>query len=174
MARSSKKSKRSTKPKKMTRSARDKKIIQQKQRMHKRIRQEMGTPQCRQGELVKEGYKRKSYTRKTGNKAHVKSATVAPSCMPGRGRSHKGKQLFVLEKGTLGKYGYHNVESMTEVQRHRALHKAMGDMPSLSVYRKLNAVYVVNKSLNPNVAQIFKNDAEWVKSTTEYKHRPTA
>jgi hypothetical protein len=127
--------------KSLTRSARDKKIIQNREQMHKRIRQKMGTPKCGSGKLIKEGYKRRSYFNKSGSR--IKSTTVAPTCIPARGRSHKGKQLFVLDKGTLGKYGYHNVDAMSTTQRHIALRKALKNMPPLSVYRKLNAVYVV-------------------------------
>ena len=86
-------------------------------------------------------------------------------------KSSKKKQLFVLEKGTFGKYGYHDVAHMTRQERHKALHKALKDIPPLTVYRKLNAVYLVNRNTNPNISATFKKDSEWVKKQTEYIER---
>ena len=164
------------KTRRQSRSQRDKKLIAQKEKSHKRIRQEMGTPHCKKGEIIREGYRRQSYKRKSGSR--VKSARVAPGCIPARGlskkRGSKGKQLFVLEKGTLGKYGYHDVENMTQQKRHEALHRALKDMSPLSVYRKLNAVYLVNRNTNPTISSTFKKDSEWVKKQPEYIGRPTA
>jgi hypothetical protein len=164
------------KTRRTSRSQRDKKMIAQKERIHKRIRQEMGTPHCGKGEIIREGYRRRSYSRKSGSS--VKSARVAPGCIQARGlskkRGSKGKQLFILEKGTLGKYGYHDVEHMSQKERHDALHRALKDMSPLSVYRKLNAVYLVNRNTNPNISATFKTDSEWVKKQPEYIGRPTA
>jgi hypothetical protein len=47
-------------------------------------------------------------------------------------------------------------------------------MNPLSVYRKLIAVTVLNENKNPSLARLYKDDANYVKTTTEYKHRPTA
>jgi len=156
--------------KELSRSQRDKLLIAQKEKIHKRIRKETGTPHCGNGEILREGYRRRS---KSGL-----SIRVAPVCIQARGlskkRGSKGKQLFVLEKGTLGKYGYHDVENMTQKERHNALHRALKDMSPLSVYRKLNAVYLVNRNTNPNVSATFKTDSEWVKKQPEYIGRPTA
>lgn len=164
------------KTKRLSRSQSDKKIMMQKARMHKRISKEMGRPHCSAGQVVREGYVRKSYSKKYGSR--IKSTRVAPSCIQARGlskkRGSKGKQLFVLRSGTLGKFGYHNVENMSREQRHRALHKALVGMSPLSVYRKLNAIYLVNRNTNPKIAKTFKIDSEWVKKQKEYIGRPTS
>ena len=164
------------KTKRQLRSERDKKLIAQQEKIHKRIRQEMGSPRCSKGEILREGYQRRSSNKKSGSS--IKSVIVAPTCIPARGlskkRGSKGKQLFVLEKGTLGKYGYHDIEHMTQKERHIALHRALKDMSPLSVYRKLNAVYLVNRNTNPNISTTFKKDSEWVKKQPEYIGRQTS
>jgi hypothetical protein len=100
----------------------------------------------------------------------VKSATVKPGCIQATGlslkRGRKGKQLFVLKKGTLSRYGYHLHSS--DQSRHESLHRALQGSKPLSIFRKLNALYVLNKNRNPTAAKMYKADSEWVKTTGEY------
>ena len=69
--------------------------------------------------------------------------------------------LFHLEKGTLSKFGYSMKNSQR--MRHISLKKAIKSIKPLSIYRKLNALYVLNKNKHPYNAKLFKNDAEWLK-----------
>ena len=73
---------------------------------------------------------------------------------------HKCNILFHLEKGTLTKFGYSMKKS--QQSRHTSLKKAIKSVKPLSIYRKLNALYVLNKNKHPDNAKIFKNDAEYV------------
>ena len=140
-------------------------IMSKRRKVHSAMRKKFGTPKCRKGQIVREGY---ILTRKTGVKTKV-----APGCIKATGlskkRGKKGKQLFVLEKGSLTQYGYH--ANLEEKERHMALKRAVGIIKPLSVYRKLNAIYVLNKNRNPKMAILYKGDAEWVKTTPEYKER---
>lgn len=122
--------------------------------IHKRMRKKFGTPSCK---YIREGYTRK-YKGRTIN--------VAPGCIKGK-KSKKVKQLFVLEKGTLTQYGYH--ANISTKNRHFALLKALRHLKPLSVYRKLNALYILNK--NKPLGMLYKRDAEWIKTTYEYKTR---
>ena len=153
------------------RSTRDSAIIKKRMMIHKTIRKQFGSPNCKKGQVVREGYTRKAYVRKSGS--HVKSSKVGPGCIKATGlsrkRGTKGKQLFVLEKGTLTKYGYH--ANLSETERHTALTKAMKETKPLSVYRKLNAVYVLNKNKNPSLANTYRKDADWLQKTQEYMER---
>ena len=45
-----------------------------------------------------------------------------------------------------------------------SLNKALGEYSSLSLFRKLNAVYVLNKNRDKKRAATFKADANWVKN----------
>jgi hypothetical protein len=91
-----------------------------------------------------------------------------------RGGSRKlyREQLFHLEKNDLKPYGYENVRNKSVIQRHRALSRALNDLDSLSLSRKLNALAVVNKNRNPSLSRAFKYDSEWVKTTKQYQNRP--
>lgn len=129
---------------------------------------------------------RKGYTIRLNNKTiKVNSRCIAPQSASGLKRTainapllkkmrekckrnntkykthHKCNVLFHLEKGTLSKFGYSMKKS--QVIRHRSLKKAIQSEKPLSIYRKLNALYVLNKNKHPENAKIFKDDAEWVK-----------
>jgi hypothetical protein len=85
-------------------------------------------------------------------------------------RTKKNKPLFVLEKGGLIKYGYH--ADISENDRHQALSRALADsVKPLSLYRKLNALYVLNKNQNRALAKLYRKDANWIKDTPEYMAR---
>jgi hypothetical protein len=149
----------------------EKEIIEKLKKVHKSISKKYGTPKCKKGQVVRDGYKRKAYTRKSG--VHVSSSIVKPGCIKAIGmskkRGTKGKQLFILKKGELTKYGYHS--NLTETQRHDALKKALSVIKPLSLYRKLDALYILNKNVNPSLAKLFQDDANWVKTTPEYINR---
>lgn len=151
------------------RSVEDKQITKKLERAHTQARKKFGIPKCKKGEILKEGYKRQSRT--TSN-----SSWVAPTCVKSKtGRPH-GKQLFRLAKGDLKQFGYENVKNMTVKERHSALSRAINSDPLhvLSIYRKINALHVVNIHQDPELSQIFKSDADWIKSTNVYQNRPTA
>ena len=75
--------------------------------------------------------------------------------------TRKSRQLFILKKGELTKYGYH--ADLSESERHEALEKARSEFSSLSLFKKLNAVYVLNKNRDKKRATVFKADANWIK-----------
>ena len=75
---------------------------------------------------------------------------------------HKCNVLFILKKGTLSRFGYSMKNSQSK--RHKSLKKAIKSIKPLSVYRKLNALYILNKNRNPLNAKLFKDDAEWLKN----------
>ena len=159
----------------MSRSEEDKKIMAKSAKEHKKARQMFPTPKCGKKHIIKEGYykdasKRRSYKRASGKS--VKGSWVAPKCIQSRtGKSEKGQQLFVLRKDTLGQFGYSTKDN--ETKRHASLKRASKSkkVGALSAYRKLIAVGTVNKNTNPRVSRIVKEDAEWLKGTTEYANR---
>jgi len=77
-------------------------------------------------------------------------------------KRNKKNRIGTLKKGLLIKYGYHNVTCLSLQERHVALTKAIKAYGTLSVSRKLNAVYVYNRKTNPLAARIFKADRDWV------------
>lgn len=154
------------------RSPFDEAVMTKKRKMHLRFRKMYGAPRCKPGQVTREGYTRKSYQRKSGT--YVTSSKVRPGCIKAVGlskrRGRKGKPLFFLQKGTLTQYGYH--ADKTEAERHSSLSEALQHIKPLSVYRKLNALYVLNKNNNPTMAKLYRGDADWIQTTPEYIHRP--
>jgi len=137
---------------------------------------------CPKGMILRNGY-----TRKLKNKSNiVKPACIVAQSASGSKRSeinapllkkrrqdcltrnrkykthHKCNVLFQLEKGTLSKFGYSMKNS--QESRHKSLKKAIKHIKQLSIYRRLIALYVLNKNKYPENAKIFKNDAEWIKN----------
>ena len=41
----------------------------------------------------------------------------------------------------------------------------------LSLFRRLNALYVLNKNTNPGLAMRFRRDSKWIKKTDKYLSR---
>jgi hypothetical protein len=125
----------------------DRAIIGRKKREHLQARQKFGTPRCSSGEIVREGYKRSSYKKKSGT--IVPKKWVSPSCIKSRTGRPKGLQLFILDKNVLSKYGYENIENLSVNKRHESLKKALDDkIKPLSMYRRLIALATLNKNLN--------------------------
>ncbi len=71
------------------------------------------------------------------------------------------KVIPKLMKGDLVKYGYHLDLSM--LKRHDALNQAIQEYGALSVFRKLNALYVLNK--NRANGNLFKKDRDWIRKS---------
>jgi hypothetical protein len=105
---------------------------------------------------------RKSYRRRTGRR-------VAGSCItdvgaPGKGLASGEPGIGKLRSGDLTRFGYDDVKEMSEARRHLALARAVAAYGALSVFRKLNAVYVYTRRTSPASSRIFKADRDWIKS----------
>ena len=142
---------------------------------------------CDKHYILRRGYTRRSYDRRTGKKTqkqtHYRHALIAPGCIVKRGKSKRihgepSTRIFIDEDDHfLSDYGYHNVEDKTKAERHQSLHKLIkhfipikGEMSTYNyVIKALNARYIVNKNTNPKVARIFKADQRAI--SKEYKSR---
>ncbi len=88
------------------------------------------------------------------------------TCKLGQVRTRRGVCVtpIKLESGGLSKYGYKDVKTMSELARHRALHRVIrGGEPPLGLFRKLNALMVLFKYKDPKLSKIFKADRDYVK-----------
>lgn len=112
---------------------------------------------CPKGQI-----KRSGYSTKTGKK-------VKPTCIKDRGLPGKGVKLFDLDKDGLSKFGYKDVEGLTQLQRRRAIGKAIRKLKPLSVFRRLIALSTLHRNINTKLYKIFREDAEWIKTRPEYK-----
>lgn len=68
-----------------------------------------------------------------------------------------------LRKGDLSRFGYSNVLAMSEGRRHLALASAVRSYGPLSLFRKLNAIYILTRNTAPASSAIFKKDRDWVR-----------
>jgi hypothetical protein len=137
---------------------------------------------CKKGEILRaaymrEGYTRDSYVRKSGTR--VRTSKVGPTAVPAKcikAVSHTGKKglydeegkrvIVLLEKGALGKYGYHDVANLTIAERRTALDKAVAGAKGnwLSIFRRLNIQATYNKYKNPTLHDKFIEDRDYVKA----------
>tara|TARA_Y100000590_G_C15230959_1_gene830086 strand:+ start:41 stop:544 length:504 start_codon:yes stop_codon:yes gene_type:complete len=81
----------------------------------------------------------------------------------GSGNGKKPKVFFKLKKGELTKYGYKKVINMTKRARRISLNKAAKKYKKLSLFRKLNALYVLHKNKNKKLASIFLQDRNYIR-----------
>lgn len=137
------------------RSSRRSKRRSSKKRSYKRT----PTRGCPRGYIRRASYKRKSYTRKSGSR--VRSARVKSNCIKMQGK-HGLRVIPKLRKGDLSQFGYSSSASATS--RHRSLAKAVKEYGALSVFRKLNAIMVLNKNRSPGLSSRFKSDRNWVRA----------
>lgn len=87
----------------------------------------------------------------------------SPHKSPKRSKSRSPIRIH-LTKGSLGMYGYKGVSTKTSTERRKYLTEALKHEDALPVFRKLNALYVVNKNKNPCLSAIFESDRNWVQS----------
>ena len=85
-------------------------------------------------------------------------------CIKNRGKPGKGPKLFTLKTGLLGVWGYHNVVHKSAPERRLALIHSVtnGGEPSLGLYRRLNALYILTRLTNPRASLVFRRDRDWV------------
>lgn len=150
----------------------------------------MSSKKCSEGSIMRVGYTkkpysrkaytrkaytRKSYTRKDGTvvkaarvpeskipATKVGSVKVSPTCIKDLGKPGKGKKIIPMDKHFLAPYGYHF--SKSDRARHLAIGKAVTVHKPLPIFRYFNAIYVLQKNINPEVAKKAMQDRDYVKS----------
>ncbi len=110
--------------------------------------------------------RRVAYTRKihgTRRRVRVPSACIRDVGRPGKGLASGGPGIGPLREGDLARFGYEHVTTLSAPRRHLALGRAVAAYGALTVFRKLNAVYVYTRNTAPASSRIFKADRNWVK-----------
>lgn len=117
---------------------------------------------CPSGTIRRKGYTRKTYKKRSGTV--VKGGRVPSSCIRDVGKPGKGKRLFTLKKGGLRQYGYSTKD--VQEKRHEALVRAMekGKMSTGLLWKRLNAIEVLNRNTNPKTAEKIKSDMDWLRA----------
>ena len=120
----------------------------------------MNTKRCPRGMIRRNSYTRSSTS---GKKTRVPSSCIKDVGVSGKGFQGEGPGIGQLKEGELSKFGYEHVAART--RRHAALTKAVKEYGWLTVFRKLNAVYVLTKNTSPAASIIFLRDRNWVRQT---------
>jgi hypothetical protein len=119
-----------------------------------------GPTSCTAGKIVRDPYVRV----RLGQRQYVPAACVKDMGNPGKGIPSGAPGIGPLRKGNLRRFGYTDVRHMSESRRHMALAAAVKVYGSLTVWRKLNAVYIYTKKTSPASSQVFKADRDWIKA----------
>lgn len=142
----------------------------------KRLRQTLaekkidGPKKCPKGMIlrrgyIKDSYIRKGYYKKTDKKyippRKVKKTIVGAKCIKDVGEKGKGKFIVYLKPGRLGKYGYKDIKNITQKSRQNALGLAIKEYGPLSVMRRINILFVMNKN-RPELRKIYEDDKKWI------------
>jgi len=114
---------------------------------------------CVPGQIVRDAYVR---VRK-GTRTKVPASCITDLGNPGKGLLTGEPGIGPLRQGDLKQFGYDHVVSMSEGRRHLALARAVREYGSLSIWRKLNAVYVYTRNTAPKSSVVFKTDRDWIK-----------
>jgi hypothetical protein len=107
---------------------------------------------------------RKAYVRYT---KYGKRKLVKGSCISKRGLSNRKtvKKIGPLRKGNLKQYGYEKITTISLKTRRHALRQAVDKYGSLSVWKKINVLYVFFKNTNPELSELYNEDRKWIKRT---------
>lgn len=135
-----------------------------RQRMTKRLRgiplSRRGVTACGTGQIVRNAYVRI----RLGRRQFVPAACIRDVGNPGKGIPTGAPGIGPLRKGDLRQFGYDNVINMSEARRHLALAAAVRAYGALTVWRKINAVFIYTKNTSPASSRVFKADRDWIKS----------
>ena len=97
-----------------------------------------------------------------------KHRKVRDTCITKRGHSMNpmlGVKIGPLRKGELTQFGYEKVKTLSQKKRRKALKLAVAKYGSLSVWKKINVLYVYNKYMNPKLSELYNDDKKWIKNT---------
>jgi hypothetical protein len=118
-----------------------------------------GVTSCPPGKIVRDAYVRV----RNGKRQFLPAVCIMNVGKPGKGVTSSSAGIGPLRKGDLSRFGYAHVTSMTQGRRHLTLALAVKSYGSLTVWRKLNALYVYTRNTAPASSAIFKADRDWVK-----------
>ncbi len=109
--------------------------------------------------------RRAAYTRRIAHsrrRVHVRAGCIRDVGRPGKGLASGEPGIGRLREGDLAQFGYSHVTTLDAPRRHLALARAVAKYGALTVFRKLNAVYVYTRNTAPASSRVFKADRNWV------------
>jgi hypothetical protein len=150
--------------KSMKRADENKIILAERAKKAKEAYNKVGGPtekNCLPTKLYRSAYKTKKGT-------YVKASCVKTKKTPEQIARSKRRTKILLRKGTLGKFGYDNLKTLSMKDRHDALARAIEKIGPLVVMRKVNILLVYSRN-NPEMKKIYENDKKWIYNNYEVK-----
>ena len=137
-----------------------------RRRMTQRSQSRRGIKECPKGKILRSPYVRI----RNDKRIFIPASCIRDVGNPGKGyvdpvSGAPGAGIGPLRKGDLAQFGYKTVTAMSESRRHLALRAAVQTYGSLSIWRKLNAIYVYTRHTAPASSAIFLSDRDWVRMT---------
>ena len=120
-----------------------------------------GPRSCPTGKIHRSPYVR---IRK-GRRTFVAASCITNVGAPGKGLTSGAPGIGPLRQGNLKRFGYSDVRAMSTGRRHLSLVAAVRKYGALTVWRKLNAIYIYTRRSSPTSSAIFKADRDWIKAT---------
>ena len=116
---------------------------------------------CKPGTILRAPYVRVA----AGRRTLVRASCIKNMGNPGKGLPSGAPGIGPLQKGDLSRFGYDHVVNMTSDARRLALAAAVKEYGSLTLWRKLNALYVYTRNTSPASSTVFKADRDWIRAT---------
>jgi hypothetical protein len=128
---------------------------------HMRLRgwsmSQRGVKRCGPGQT-----RRKPYVRQ-GKGGLVR---VPAACISKQGSQvDSGVRIGPIRQGDLTVFGYSDVVNLSKGEREAALRKAVAAHNSLSIWKKLNVLFIFNKNKSPELSDLFREDRDWIQET---------
>lgn len=132
--------------------------------MARQTRRRLSSTSCKRRTIRRAGYTRR--VARSSRRIYVPASCIPDVGAPGKGlASGSLPGIGPLREGDLSRFGYDKVTTLSVGQRHLALARAVREYGALSLFRKLNAVYVYTRRSSPASSRIFKADRDWVRAT---------
>jgi hypothetical protein len=117
--------------------------------------QKRGVKRCGPGQTRRQPYVR------YGSTGYVR---VPAACITKQG-SGSNVRIGPIRQGDLTAFGYSDVANLSKGEREAALRKAVAAHSSLSIWKKLNVLFIFNKNKSPTLSELFREDRDWIQQT---------
>lgn len=149
---------------------RPRRISSEERSARRQASRETARDPCPPGQILRKGYRRRSYTRRSrsGSTVRVPVTSVGPTCVPDFGQPGKGPRVIPpLTANLLRQFGYS--ASANESQRHSAIDEAIEEYGPLDVYRHLRNIVTLQR-WNPESHDVMLDDVKYIRNKY-YPHR---
>lgn len=81
--------------------------------------------------------------------------------------------INMMMSGVLLKFGYYDIKNKTQEERKEILNNALKELDPITIFRRINAMYVIERDHDKELGERLKEDRDYIKTTKEYANRAT-